>query len=559
MRSKPLSQVVRASLSKGPYTPFVQRRVGAARGRLGAVLFTDIVGSTTIAAELGNRRWATFISRHHQLVRRELRRFGGREHDSAGDGFFATFDRPVDGIRCAVAIAQAVRSLGIEIRAGVTFGELEVESGKPSGLVVNTAARVMSVAGAGEVLVPASVRDIVSGAGISFDDHGTHRLKGLDDEVRLFRVTEVDGEPVGAPLEPQEAAERRHQILPGPGRGRARVVVAAIVTTAVVAATIVLLQNDGTEKGPREAAGSRTFLVELDAADATERQRIDIVRPSRSAQHPDASRAMVADRAAVWVVAPGFETATLLHVDPEHGEVRDPIAIEQPAITVSMISAFDALWYLTPDRLVRVSASTDDQDMVQRVAAPTDLGADRRGVSLAADRDHLWIGRIDGRLVRLDPSGGFEERRVADALDLVAATDDGVWVVAQFDGVVIGVDPATLRPVWEQQVLGTITRFAVDDDYLWLLDQSSGVLTRLSSSTGTGADQAPVGRGVTDLSVGLGAAWLSHADGTISRVDRLTLEVTEFAQVEGGASAIAADVDRHSVWVDVGPPVVNEA
>jgi streptogramin lyase len=526
---------------------------------LGAVLVTDIVGSTALAAELGNRRWATLIGRHHQLVRRELRRFGGREHDTAGDGFFATFERPVDAIRCAVAIADTVRTLGIEIRAGVTFGELELESGKPSGLAVNTAARVMSVGGPSEVLVPASVRDIVSGAGITFRDHGTHRLKGLEDETRLFVVTAIDGAPVATPLVPEEAAARRAEIVPGPSRTARWVLVGAAVVAAIAVVTIVLLQGDETETPPRADTGSRTFLVELDATDGTERQRIDIVRPSRSAQHPDTSRAIVADRAAVWVVAPGFEGATLLHVDPEHGEVRDPIPIAQPAITVSMVSAFDALWYLAPDRLVRVSASTDEQDIVRRVASPTDLGADRRGVSLAADRDHLWIGQIDGRLMRVDPSGGIEVRRVTDAIDLIAATDDGVWVLDGFHGVVVRVDPATLGTVWESPVVGTVSRFAADENYLWLLDQSSGVLTRLSSSTGAGADQAPVGRGVTNLAVGLGAVWLSHEDGTISRVDGLTLDITEFAHVDGGASAIAVDVGRNSIWVDVGPPVVNKA
>lgn len=537
----------------------MQRRGAAARGRLGAVLFTDIVGSTAIAAELGNRRWATLIGRHHQLVRRELRRFGGREHDTAGDGFFATLDRPIDAIRCAVAIAETVRSLGIDIRAGVTFGELELESGKPSGVAVNTAARVMSVGGPGEVLVPASVRDIVSGAGITFREHGTHRLKGLEDETRLFVVTAVDGEPVATPLVPEEAAARRAEIVPGPSRTGRWVLVGAAVVVVIAAGTIVLLQGDETERPPRGGAGSRTFLVELDPEDGSVKQRIDIVRPSRSAQHPDTTRAMVADEATVWVVAPGFEAATLLHVDPEHGEVRDPIPIAQPAITVSMVSAFDALWYLTPDRLLRVSASTDAQDTVRRVASPTDLGADRRGVSLAADRDHLWIGQIDGRLMRVDPSGGVEVRRVADAIDLIAATEDGVWVLDGFGGVVIHVDPATLGTVWESPVVGTISRLAVDEDYLWLFDQSSGVLTRLSSSTGAGADQAPVGRGVTNLAVGLGAVWLSHEDGTITRVDRLTLDPTEFAQVEGVASAIAVDVGRNSIWVDVGPPVVNNA
>jgi class 3 adenylate cyclase len=537
----------------------VQRRGAGAGGRLGAVLFTDIVGSTAIAAELGNRRWAELIGRHHQLVRRELRRFGGREHDTAGDGFFATLDRPVDAIRCAVAIAEAVRSLGIDVRAGVTFGELELESGKPSGLAVNTAARVMSVGGPAEVLVPPSVRDIVSGAGITFREHGTHRLKGLEDETRLFVVTAIDGEPVATPLVAEEAAARRAEIVPGPSPTGRWVLLGGAVVVAIAAAAIVLLQSDESERPPRADAGSRTFVVELDPEDGSVKQRIDIVRPSRSAQHPDTTRAIVAEEAAVWVVAPGFEGATLLHVDPAHGEVRDTIPIAQPAITVSMVSAFDALWYLAPDRLVRVSASTDEQDMVRRVASPTDLGADRRGVSLAADRDHLWIGQIDGRLMRVDPSGGVEVRRVVETIDLIAATEDGVWVLDQFDGVVIRVDPSTLGTIWESPVVGTVSRLAVDEDYLWLLDQSSGVLTRVSSSTGAGADQAPVGRGVTNLAVGLGAVWLSHEDGTISRVDRLTLDVTDLAQVEGGASAIAVDVGRDSVWVDVGPPVVNNA
>jgi hypothetical protein len=509
-----------------------------------------------MAAEMGNRGWAALISRHHQLVRRELRRFGGREHDTAGDGFFATFERPIDAIRCSVAIAESLRSLGVEIRAGVTFGELEMEGAKPSGLAVNTAARVMSVAGPGEVLVPASVRDIVSGAGISFAGHGTHRLKGLEDEARLFLVTAVDGEPVDAPLGSEDAAARRAEITPGPSRTSRWVLAGAAVAAVAVAATVWLTQGGD---APREPTDDRaeTYLVELDPADGSERQRIDIVRPSRSAAHPDTIRAIVADKAAVWVVAPGFEGPTLLHVDPEHGEMRDPIPIQQPAITVSIVSAFDALWYLAPNRLVRVSASTDEQDVVQRISTPTEAGADR--VSLAADRDHLWIGQADGILVRVNPSDGVEDRRVADAIDLIAATGDGVWVVDQFDGLVIRLDPATFGKVWESPVFGTVARIAVDEDYVWLLDQSSGVVTRLSSSTGADAGQAPVGRGVTDLAVGLGAAWLSHADGAISRVDRLTLDVTELAQVEGGASAIAVDVGRDSIWVDVGPPVVNEA
>jgi class 3 adenylate cyclase len=190
----------------------MQRRTSG-RG-LAAVLFTDVVGSTAIAAEMGNTRWAELVARHHRIVRREIGRFGGREIDTAGDGFFVTFERPADAIRCAVAAAAAVRELGIEIRAGVSFGELETVGRKPGGLAVNTAARVMSVGGPGEVLVPASVREIVSGSGITFADHGVHRLKGLEGEFRLSSVTGVDGAGVAPPLEAEQAAARRRDIFP---------------------------------------------------------------------------------------------------------------------------------------------------------------------------------------------------------------------------------------------------------------------------------------------------------------------------------------------------------
>jgi class 3 adenylate cyclase len=124
-----------------------------------SLLFTDIVGSTEIAAELGDRRWRQVIQRHHALVRRQLKRFGGRELDTAGDGFFARFDRPADAVRCACAISDEVRDLGIEIRAGLHVGEAELLEGKVGGIAVNVAARVTGVGKAGEVLVSSTLRD----------------------------------------------------------------------------------------------------------------------------------------------------------------------------------------------------------------------------------------------------------------------------------------------------------------------------------------------------------------------------------------------------------------
>ena len=173
------------------------------------VLFTDIVGSTEIGAELGDRRWRDLVRRHHAIVRRELKRFRGRELDTAGDGFFARFDRPADAIRCACAISDDVRELGIEIRAGLHLGEAEVLEHKVGGVAVNVGARVMGVAKGGEVLVSSTLRDAVAGSGFAFADHGTHRLKGIEGEWRLYEVTMVEGVRRSLPLSAEEAATRR--------------------------------------------------------------------------------------------------------------------------------------------------------------------------------------------------------------------------------------------------------------------------------------------------------------------------------------------------------------
>ena len=157
------------------------------------VLFTDIVGSTEIAAEVGDRRWRDLVQRHHAVVRRELKRSGGKELDTAGDGFFASFDRPAEAIRCACRISDEVRELGLEIRAGLHLGEAEVLENKVGGIAVNVGARVMGVAKGGEVLVSSTLRDAVAGSGFAFADHGSHRLKGIEGEWRLYEVTAVDG------------------------------------------------------------------------------------------------------------------------------------------------------------------------------------------------------------------------------------------------------------------------------------------------------------------------------------------------------------------------------
>jgi class 3 adenylate cyclase len=176
--------------------------------RLATVLFTDIVGSTGMAASLGDRRWKELLERHDRLVRAELDRFAGREISHTGDGILATFDAPARGIRCARAIRHGLRERGIEIRAGLHTGECEMTEDNLAGMAVHIGARVMAAAGDGEILVSGTVKDLVVGSEIKFTPRGTHRLKGAPGEWALFEVDD-DTKPRGnvpaaelAPLAP---------------------------------------------------------------------------------------------------------------------------------------------------------------------------------------------------------------------------------------------------------------------------------------------------------------------------------------------------------------------
>jgi len=155
---------------------------------LATVLFTDIVGSTGRAAAEGDARWRDLLNRHHGMMRQELARFRGREIDTAGDGFFATFDGPARAIRCACAVVSGMRQLSLQIRAGLHTGECQLTGDRVGGIAVHIGARVAGLAAPGEVLVSSTVKDLVSGSGLRFLDRGFHALKGVPGEWRLFSV-----------------------------------------------------------------------------------------------------------------------------------------------------------------------------------------------------------------------------------------------------------------------------------------------------------------------------------------------------------------------------------
>jgi class 3 adenylate cyclase len=155
---------------------------------LATVLFTDIVDSTRRAAEIGDRNWHALLDAHDAVVRSQLARFRGREVSTAGDSFLAMFDGPQRAIRCAMAIRDAVQALGIEVRAGLHTGECEIRGDDIGGIAVHIGARVSALAGPNDVLVSSTLRDLVIGSGLEFDDRGTHQLKGVPGDWHLFAV-----------------------------------------------------------------------------------------------------------------------------------------------------------------------------------------------------------------------------------------------------------------------------------------------------------------------------------------------------------------------------------
>jgi uncharacterized protein (TIGR00369 family) len=165
----------------------VADEITAESGRvLTTVLFTDIVGSTRRAAELGDDRWRQLLAEHHAIVREQIRRFRGREVDTAGDGFLVAFDGAARAVRCAMAAREGLQRIGLEIRSGVHAGECEESGGKLVGIAVHIGSRVLAIARPGEVLTSGTVRDLVAGSGIEFDDRGEHTLKGISGQFHLY-------------------------------------------------------------------------------------------------------------------------------------------------------------------------------------------------------------------------------------------------------------------------------------------------------------------------------------------------------------------------------------
>lgn len=498
---------------------------------LTTVLFTDIVRSTQLAAEMGDQRWRELVNRHNDLVQRELRRFGGKEIDTAGDGFFATFEGPDSAIRCAVAITESVRALGIEVRAGTHVGEAEVAGNKMRGIAVHIGARVMSLASRGQVFATGTVRDLVAGAGISFKDHGEHELKGVPDKWQVLEVTTVEGIPRTPALEEEEARKRRAEIQVAAliKQRLSLVLVAVALVAALAAAGLFATRRDGSLAS---FPGNSIGLIETETSELTAAFELDAEPIS-----------LAVSKGVVWVVSQ--DAGTLTRIDPE-AETIGPIVATLGGPAGVAVDEAGSVWVLNQFEGTAISFDPRQVD----VEGNAQVGAGAKNI--AAGEGAVWVtNETNGTLVRIDPDThgndivlGTDE--LGDAPYGVAVGGGSVWVTAgrklvKFNPRTFAVEAkATLR--FESQDV------AYGAGFVWVLHESDDMMSKVDPDS-LQAVTVHVGNLPVDVAVGGGWVWVANAeDGTVSRVNPTSNEVQV---IETGNSPQGVAVEGDRVFVAV--------
>lgn len=456
---------------------------------------TDIVGSTEHASELGDSAWRELIQLHHALVRKSLTEHGGREVDTAGDGFFAIFDAPADAVACALDITTRVADLGIEVRAGAHTGEVEQIGSKVGGITVPIASRIMAEAGPGDALVSSTVRDLAAGAGLTFEDRGSRTLKGLAGEWRLYAASRpqpsADVSQPAADLGARRAAAVRRARSRPIWRRRPRVTALAVVGLAIVLATAGLL------------AWQPWLRPALGAIKDNSVGQIDIGR--------------------------NVITASI-----EVGQLPGGAVVEDGALWVTNTGS---------DTLSQISA---DAQTVTRII---DVG--RNPVGVAATEGSIWVANSGSRSVtQISTSTArvVNEIPVGNGPTAVAAGAGYVWVTNSGDSTVTRIDPNTATPDLRIPVAARPIAVAAGDSGVWIASADGATVTHLDPQTGvTLASPIPLGGLPVGIALGRDAVWVATTDGRITRINPLDDRIATIVETGGSLSSIVAD--DSAVWV----------
>jgi YVTN family beta-propeller protein len=497
---------------------------------LTTVLFTDIVDSTRLATELGDRGWHDLLEQHHELIRRELRRFAGREIDTAGDGFFAAFDAPARAVGCALTIASLMPELGLHIRAGVHTGEVEEAGGKLRGIAVHIGARVGASAVADEVLTSATVRDLVAGSGIDFEDRGVRELKGVSGQWHLYAAREGalfrSQFPTAASAAGREVAAVRHDVRRRALRRRLTITGAGVAVLSAVAAGAFLI----TRPPPSLAS------VDPNAAGMIDARSGRLVAEVNTGNRPDG---IAFGEGALWVANTGDDTVS--RIDPDTRLVKQTIEVGNGPSGLAI--DFGSVWVANSgERTVsRINAATN------KVVQSITVGNGPTAVATGAGA--VWVtNAIDGTLSRIDPVKGAVSGvyPVGASPGGIIATDSAVWVADSSVGVVLRVDPSSGRTVASIGVGNGARAIAIANGDVWVANALDGTVSRIDSKANRVTATVEVGEGPSGIVGTSDSVWVASAvDGAVYRIDAATNAPTRIAV---GSAPQAIAVDNDELW-----------
>ncbi|MGH2596917.1 MAG: adenylate/guanylate cyclase domain-containing protein [Actinomycetota bacterium] len=511
---------------------------------LATVLFTDIVDSSRLARELGDRRWRILLDRHHAVVRKTLKRWRGREIDNAGDGFFAAFDDQVDAIRCACAVSDDVRELGIDIRAGCHVGQAEIIGKKLGGLTVHAGARVMSLADPCEVLVSRTLKDLVPASGFGFTDRGVHELKGIEGAWHLFAVSTVDGAPRLGPLDPEEARRLLEAIEPLPLQQRrwGKIVIAVVAAALAASGTFLFIHR------PRPVHVRAESLVRIDPA--TNEVVADV-----PVSKPGAAQLAIVPPHEIWVLSQPEQLITIVDAESERAVGRVPLQSGQATSQLTgfgLVYGWGKVWvapresfttilefdphFRSVDRTLDVPGSTgrlgtgdgllwvpvaragrwrlagiDPDTGTVQVKVETALG----GYNVGYGEGHAWVtNHDDSSLEKIDPETGTTTTIDLGGVGQPSGIGFGfqsVWISDPLTGVVYRIDPATDEIVDTIQLFKIGTGYQSDvvafDGSIWVAGPNTNSIVRIDPSTDKVVARIRLPFAPLDLVVGYGSVW----------------------------------------------------
>jgi YVTN family beta-propeller protein len=502
-------------------------------------MFTDIVGSTELASELGDVQWKQVLATHHGVVRKTLKRYNGREVDTAGDGFFATFTRPADAIRCATDIVDQLRDIGIHIRAGIHMGEVEQIGAKVGGIAVHIGARVAAKAGDSQILVSSTVRDLVAGSDIRFGDDGVHDLKGVPGEWRLFSVEhELRPDAPAKPLvrSPQARAAQRRTI---PALAVGLIAAAVIAIALVLVLVLVVFRSSTSSSNVVAVPGANTASV----IDPTSH------RFAGTAAVGDGPVDVISGGGSVWVINTADQTFS--RIDPGTQDVAPARSV---AGTPSGIAyGAGSIWVIT-----EFGGANGANGSVYRFGP--DGGPAKKVIevgngvaSIAFGDGSVWVtNTLSNTLSRIDPATNavVNTLEVGTRPEAVTAGAGYVWVANTLDKSVWKIDDRTNRIVGRFSVLEPPSRLALAGKSLWALSESGSKALRLDTSTGTTVASVAVGAQPEAIAVGPDDVWIvAGAAHDVERIDPVRNKVVERLAVNGSPEGITYDGSR--VWVTV--------